>query len=153
MTNKKIIWILPLVALLMGSLAFATAPTITTSIASNDNGLLCYVTAVSDVNNTLEISSAWYKNSVLQTFNATTSVTNNTENLVNSVNASSLYNGDVWNCTARAFDGSDYSSWDNSGEVTIYSAQASSLYDLIGAIIALGIFVLAIVIIWKKLLI
>jgi hypothetical protein len=152
MSNKKIMWMLPLVALLMGSLALASAPTITTSIASNANGLLCYGKAVDAENTTMTIYSSWYKNSVLQPLNASMSVTNNTETLINSVNASSLYNGDEWNCSAQAFDGTDYSSWVDSEAVTIYSAQASSLYDIIGVIIAIGIFVLAIVIIWKKLL-
>jgi hypothetical protein len=68
---------------------------------------------------TMNVSVKWYKNAALNlTINYNNSYSNNT--LFNATLASgNLTSGDTWMCSLRFYDGSGYSSWGNSSNLSI----------------------------------
>src|SRR3989344_7790995 len=72
-----------------------------------------------DSGNTLNVSVRWYKNSALNlTVDYNNSYANNT--LFNAtLDNGNTTKGENWTCSMRLYDGTDYSSWVNSSNITI----------------------------------
>ena len=105
-----------------------TAPNITTPIIlpaspNVSSNLVCNATAGDLENISLVVEWYWYKNTVLN-LSGNTSVTKDTAWQLSTIGAGNLTLNDVWNCTARAFDGSSYSAFASS-KVTIAAGNSA----------------------------
>ena len=86
-----------------------------------NDSIYCNVT-VYDVNHEkLNISFEWYRNGTNQSSLAGTyvNITNYTDTTVSTLTAANTSIYDVWKCKVRAFDGTNYSEWENSANKTI----------------------------------
>lgn len=103
-----------------------TAPNITAisvvpASPTKANNISCNIT-VRDAEQALtNITFEWYKNGTNQTALAGTynNTANNTATLISSLTSGNFSKLQNWSCRARAFDGTDYSSWNMSANVTI----------------------------------
>ncbi|MFH0875607.1 MAG: LamG domain-containing protein [archaeon] len=76
----------------------------------NDN-INCNATAIDLENTTLTIEYWWYNNSILFLNGNTTGVSANINTIISTINAANTSSYQNWNCTIRAYDGSDYSEY------------------------------------------
>ncbi|MEM2138193.1 MAG: hypothetical protein QW568_03840, partial [Candidatus Anstonellaceae archaeon] len=106
-----------------------TAPSITAiavvpSSPSESTNISCNITVRDAEQSTTNITYEWYKNGVNQTSLAGTfnNLANNTATLISNLTAGNFSKGQNWSCNARAYDGTDYSSWNMSANVTIQNS-------------------------------
>lgn len=92
--------------------------------AYNATDLLCNATGTDAENTTIDFEYYWYKDTVLQTYGNATGKTNNTNEYLVTMSNVNTDVGEVWNCTVRVFDGTDYSASYKGDEVTISAAAA-----------------------------
>ncbi len=88
-----------------------STPTINPDPAYTDNDLLCYANATDDFNTTLTIEYWWYNSSILFASGNYTGASNGSNTLVNTLDSSYTVKNETWNCTVRAYDGTDYSNY------------------------------------------
>ncbi|MBN1503087.1 LamG domain-containing protein [Candidatus Woesearchaeota archaeon] len=81
-------------------------------IANISHNLDCNVTAVDDYNTSVRIEYWWYNNSVFVQ-GGNTSVSNNTDTAISTIDSSSTTAGELWNCTIMAHDGGASSSYNS----------------------------------------
>jgi len=87
---------------------------------NSSSTLTCNATSIDEENTSLVVEWYWYRNGNLN-FSGNTSVQNNTNSLIATVGAGNLTAGDTWNCTVRAFDGTNYSSFNSTAAyIAIY---------------------------------
>jgi hypothetical protein len=88
-----------------------TTPTFNPSSPTADNNIECRATPSDAESPTLTVDYAWYKNSVLHSSGTTTGLTSGVNAVINTLSSSQTLDGETWNCTVRAYDGEDYSSY------------------------------------------
>ena len=114
-----------------------TNPGITTEFKPNpaypSTSLDCNATAVDLENSTLIVEYVIRNGSNIQYHGNKTNVANNTETIIFTID--NLSASEIWNCTCRANDGTDYSGW-NSSKLTIsdYSIAIGLSVDLAAGI-------------------
>ncbi|MCX8159230.1 MAG: LamG domain-containing protein, partial [Candidatus Pacearchaeota archaeon] len=105
------------------------APNITNIKLNSSDGsnktkqdLHCVFDLVDADNNTMNVSVRWYKNNVLNlTIDYNNSYSNGTR--IDAVlGYGNTTKGEVWHCSVRAFDGSVYSDWINSTNISILNS-------------------------------
>ncbi|MEM2137949.1 MAG: right-handed parallel beta-helix repeat-containing protein [Candidatus Anstonellaceae archaeon] len=86
-----------------------------------EDNISCNITVRDAEQSTTNITYEWYKNGVNQTSLAGTfnNLANNTATLISNLTSGNLSVGQNWSCNVRAYDGTDYSSWSMSSNVTI----------------------------------
>ncbi|MBN1503013.1 hypothetical protein JW930_05705, partial [Candidatus Woesearchaeota archaeon] len=93
-----------------------SAPSITeinispTSPSLSDS-LDCNVTAIDDFNSSFTIEYWWYNNSVFHSGGNYTGYMNNTNTIIDTLGSGNTSSQEYWNCTVRAYDGSNYSAY------------------------------------------
>jgi hypothetical protein len=153
--KNKIIFLAVTAILLLGSLGFAL-PIVTDRIALAENhtstppvwDLHCYAKAVGNASN-YTIDVTWKKNNIPQNLNQTKAVINNTETAVGMVGSDKLAQQENWTCSARAFDGVDYSNWTEATFKTIYFARETSFLSMMLLLLLVGIMVAIVFVAFK----
>ncbi len=90
--------------------------------ANASSTLRCNVTPKDTENTTLAVEWQWYKNGELNTSGITGGLPADASAEVSSITPENLFVGDVWNCTARVFDGMNYSG-QNTTSTFIYPSE------------------------------
>lgn len=80
----------------------------TTTVGTGDN-IDCYGNATDVENVTLDFETWWYDTDVLFSIANVTNKTNATEAYLNTISSANTAVGDTWNCSVRAWDGTDWS--------------------------------------------
>jgi subtilisin family serine protease len=101
--------------------------TISPSSAFNSTALNCSAVPADYENSTVNVSFTWHKDGSLNaTWDANVSCTNATAcNTSVPVPPSATAKGQAWVCSARSFDGANWSAWLNSTEVTVQNSAPS----------------------------
>ncbi len=78
--------------------------------AYTTNDLQCNATVIDD-NATVDVEYYWYNSTTLKYFGNTTGVSTSTNSLITTLDSANTTKGETWNCTVRAFDGTNYSTY------------------------------------------
>jgi hypothetical protein len=98
-----------------------TAISISPTIPNTTSDLNCYATVVDELNQTLTVEYWWYKNNNFALGGNKTSVINNTNTLINTLDSGNTNQDENWNCTIRAT---------NSFVTSIYNSTNVSIEDI-----------------------
>ncbi|MBU0756777.1 MAG: hypothetical protein KKF44_01815 [Nanoarchaeota archaeon] len=107
--------------------AINTPPTITTisispTTANTTVDLNCNATATDSEESTVTVEYWWYNNSVLWLWGNKTGVAADVNTVISTLGYLNTTTGETWNCTVRAYDGTDYSGGFNSTTITIQNS-------------------------------
>ncbi|MFH1399346.1 MAG: LamG-like jellyroll fold domain-containing protein [Candidatus Woesearchaeota archaeon] len=78
---------------------------------TTNSNLTCNATVVDSENTTLTVQWFWYNGTDLVYTGNKTGVANNSNSLITTLNATNTSKDEVWNCTVRADDGTNYSAY------------------------------------------
>ncbi|MCX6770838.1 MAG: right-handed parallel beta-helix repeat-containing protein [Candidatus Micrarchaeota archaeon] len=103
-----------------------TAISVVPAAPTKAAGISCNVTAVAQ-NSTMNVSVEWYMNGANQTSLVASYIglANNTATLVSNLTAGNFSKNQNWSCRATAFDGTSYSGWVFSANVTVNNTAPS----------------------------
>lgn len=102
-------------------------------VANCGRDLQCNVTVTDAANATVQVEWFWYNGTDLYSSGNTSGVSEDTETTVATVSSSDTSIGETWNCTARAYDGVVWGSYDSDTvdiyEYTISNYTLTELFD------------------------
>ncbi len=96
---------------------YISAPTFNPPAANTSTNIQCRATPNDLENTTLTVEYYWYNGSTLILSGNKTGVTAGQDTVISTLGSGNTSYGETWNCTVRAYDGSDYGVFESS---TIY---------------------------------
>lgn len=103
------------------ALPIIAAISIIPSNPSEETNISCNVTVTDAEQTATNVTFEWYNNTVNQASlgGAFNGVQNNIPTIISNISSSNFAKGETWYCRARAFDGTNYSSWGTSNSTII----------------------------------
>jgi hypothetical protein len=90
-----------------------TAISLSPALPNTTTDLRCNATVTDIESTTLTVFWYWYNNSVLALSGSTAGVPRDVNTLITTLGRGNTTRGETWNCTIRAYDGSDYSGFNS----------------------------------------
>ncbi|MBU0757643.1 MAG: LamG domain-containing protein, partial [Nanoarchaeota archaeon] len=110
------------VTIVSNSVPSVSSISISPTTANTTNALNCNATVTDTENSTLDVEYYWYNNSVLWLWGNKTGVSKDVNTVISTLGYLNTTFNETWNCTVRAYDGTDYSLEYASEAITIQNS-------------------------------